>query len=160
MHSGHRERGWEHSPALPCRCLQITFVVGLGCKATFAQLVQPQTQRKPTGCRTNLPLGPSSLCKPSSLPAPTAPHCPPQSLPHCPPGPVPVPLPPKPSPPETHRRSQSPPANSQQSPAFPGKRGGKKKTMTSRAGLFGFVCLLVGSIKYSWKVNVPHTGEV
>ena len=64
------------------------------------------------------------------------------------------------NPPETYRRSERPPANSYQ--PQPSRKAKKKEreTRTSRAGLFGFVCLLVGSIKYSWKVNVPHTGEV
>lgn len=132
---------------------------GLGCKATFAQLVQPQNKRKPTGCRTKLPLGPSSLCKPSSL-QPQQPRTAPRSpfLTAHPDRSLPPPPNPAPQKPIGALRTHQQIPNSPQ--PFQEKSGGGGKTMTSRAGLFGFVCLLVGSIKYSWKVNVPHTGEV
>lgn len=159
MHSGHRGLPCFAWPLLP----KLPWWRGRGCKATFAQLVQPQNKRKPTGCRTNLPLGPSSPWQALRPPAPAARTTLRSPFLTAHPGGS-LPSPPTPS----HPTPRTPRALSahQQIPNSPQpfqEREGKKRereTMTSRAGLFGFVCLLVGSIKYSWKVNVPHTGEV
>lgn len=150
----------EGSPALPGHCFQITFLAGPGMQshlrpvgATSKQAEANRLQDQPAA----QPQFPRQVLRPPAPRARTALRNP---FPTAHPGRSLSPVPHS-HPPEPHRRSQ-PTSKFLAAPAFPGKgrRRGEKKTMTSRAGLFGFVCLLVGSIKYSWKVNVPHTGEV
>ena len=142
---------------MPGHLVQVTLAAGSGPPSNNLRPMtgHPPNPPQPRGCRTHPPA-------PAPAPAsqPQSPARPPQSLPYSSPGGRGASL--IASPPETYRRFERPPANSYQpQPSRKAKaKKKKKKTMTKRAGLFGVVCLLVGSIKYSWKVNVPHTGEV
>lgn len=140
MHSGHRGLPCFAWPLLP----KLPWWRGRGCKATFAQLVQPQKQAEANrlqdqpAARPQLPLASPPASSPSGS------HNPPQPLPHCPPGRVPALPPPHslpPHPPEPHGRSQ-PTSKFLTAPSLSRKGKDKKKERDHDiTGRFIWVCL-------------------
>lgn len=140
--------------ALPSHGFQVTFIAGSGDPkqqpSTLSVCILPPSAANRLQEQFTLP-SPSPLPRyPAS--SPKQPRAPLQPFLHSlPRGGCPL------SPPRNPQALSAPTSKFLTAPAF--KESGKKDHDIT-AGLFGFVCLLVGAIKYSWKVNVPHTGEV